>query len=155
MVPPFPEKINNGKYYPANYDQPHKINIVASYDFSARWTFSSNFTYNTGRPITYPDGGYRINNTFLPYYGSRNGNRISDYHRLDLSASLRSKVKPGRKWEGSWTFSLYNVYARKNVYSVYFRSKFRNDLQSSRDTEAVQLSILGTIFPSISYSIKF
>jgi hypothetical protein len=153
--PTHPEKINNGKYYPANYDQPHKVNVVASYDLSKRWTFSSNFTYNTGRPVTFPDGGYRINNSFIAHYGSRNASRIPNYHRLDLSATLRNKIKPGRKWEGSWNFSLYNVYARQNAYSIYFRNKVRNGFQSSRQTEAVQLSILGSIFPSITYNIKF
>jgi hypothetical protein len=149
------EKINNGKYYPANYDQPHKINVVAIYELNKRWTFSSNFTYNTGRPVTFPEGGYRINNSFMPYYGSRNADRLPAYHRLDLAATLKNKFKPGRKWEGSWNFSLYNVYARQNAYSVYFRNKMRNDLQSSRQTEVVQLSILGTIFPSVTYNIKF
>jgi outer membrane cobalamin receptor len=149
------EKINNGRYYPANYDQPHKVNIVAAYEHNKRWSFSANFTYQTGRPITYPDGGYRFHGMFLPYYSSRNQARISDYHRLDLAATLQGKHRPGQKWEGSWTFSLYNVYARKNAYSIYFRNSLRYGTYASRQTEAVQLSILGTIFPSITYNFKF
>jgi hypothetical protein len=149
------EKINGGQYFPADYDQPHKVNIVAAYEATRHWQLSANFTYNTGRPVTYPQGGYRFNDTFLPYYGSRNESRVEDYHRLDLSATLACKRKPGRKWTGSWTFSLYNVYARKNVYSVYFRNKVRTGLQSSRQTEAVEFSILGTVIPSVTYNIKF
>jgi hypothetical protein len=149
------EKINGGKYFPADYDQPHKVNVVAVYDAARRWQLSANFVYSTGRPVTYPQGGYRFNDTFLPYYGSRNESRVADYHRLDLSATLACKRKPGRKWTGSWTFSLYNAYARKNVYAVYFRNKTRTGLQSSRQTEAVELSLLGTVLPSVMYSIKF
>ncbi|MES2731279.1 MAG: TonB-dependent receptor [Bacteroidota bacterium] len=150
-----PETINQGHYYPANYDQPHKVNLVGVYEWNKKWTFSANFTYSTGRPITYPDGAYRLDGLFLPDYSSRNQDRIPDYHRLDLSATLTNPKKPGRKWESSWIFALYNVYARQNAYSIYFRPKVRYGNFNSRQTEAIQLSILGTVFPSVTYHFKF
>ncbi|MCK7553911.1 hypothetical protein MKQ70_02355 [Chitinophaga sedimenti] len=48
-------------------------------------------------------------------------------------------------------FSLYNVYARKNAYSVYFR---QNEDDASKK-EAIRLSIIGTIIPGITYNFKF
>lgn len=153
--PSIREKINNGKYYPSNYDQPHKINWVASYDANKRWTFSANFTYTTGRPITYPDGGLWLEGKFVPLYIYRNQNRIPDYHRLDIAATWTPAKRTQKKWEGSWNFTLYNVYARQNAYSVYFRPKLLYGTYSSRATEAVKLSILGSIFPSVTYNFKF
>jgi hypothetical protein len=48
------EKINNGQYYPASYDKPHDVNVVANYRITRRYSFSLNFVYSTGRPITFP-----------------------------------------------------------------------------------------------------
>jgi hypothetical protein len=149
------ETINNGRYYPSNYDQPHRINVVAVYDRNPRWSFAANFTYNTGRPITYPSGGLWLEGKYVPLYLNRNQNRIPDYHRLDLSVTRNAIHKPGKRWEGSWTFSLYNVYARQNAYSVYFKPQTQYGIYSSRDTKAVQLSILSTVFPSLTYNFKF
>lgn len=144
------DRINNGDWYPSNYDKLHDLSAVLSYDINEKWSISANYAYMTGRPITYPDAKYEYEGITVGNYGNRNGARTPTYHRLDFSANYE-KIKPNRKWQSSWNFSIYNVYARKNPYSIYFRQNEDN----YRQTEAVQLSILGTILPSATYNFKF
>ena len=144
------ERINNGNWYPSNYDKLHDLSAVLSYDLNEKWTLSANFAYMTGRPVTYPDSKYEYDGITAAHFGNRNGARTPDYHRLDFSANYEKK-KPGSRLQSSWNFSVYNLYGRKNAYSVYFRANEDNPQQ----TEAVRLSILGSILPSVTYNFKF
>lgn len=146
----FPEeKINNGNYYPSNFDKPHDLTLVGNIEFSKRISLSANFTYSTGRPITYPTSKYYVDDVLVVKYSERNQYRIPDYHRLDLSLTIEGNHKKNKKWHGNYNFSLYNVYSRRNAYSVFFRS------DDTRNPQAFKLSVLGSMFPSIGYNFKF
>lgn len=146
----FPEeRINNGNPYPANFDKPHTVNIAAVYRPSARFNVSLNFTYSTGRPVTQPYARARVNGVIVPIYIDRNQQRIPDYHRLDFSMQFEQDPAKKKRWQSSWVFSVYNVYARKNAYSVFFK------LNSRSLTDAYKLSIFGSAFPSLTYNFKF
>jgi len=140
--------INNFNWYPATQDQTHNIAIVGIYQASKKWTLSSNWVYNTGNAVTFPSGKYQINGQTVFYYTERNGYRLPAYHRLDFAATMLVKKK--KKWESSWTFSLYNVYGRENAYTV----QFRNDPNDSTKTQAVQISLFRWV-PSVTYNFKF
>ena len=138
--------INNGDYYPSIHDQPHNISVVLNYKTGKRSTLSANFNYATGRPITIPVSKF----TYGPYlsaltYSKRNEYRLPDYHRLDVSWSIKDKKFKNKRFNGEWTFSIYNLYGRKNAYTIYF-NQYGN---------AKKLSILGSVFPSVSYNFKF
>ena len=143
--------INNNEYYPSNYDKPHDVSVVLNYNINKRWNASANFAYMTGRPMTIPTGRFEYGGIVVPDYTGRNGARTPDYHRLDLSVNYEPQPKPGRRWRSSWNFGLYNVYARRNPYSVFFRPNENNP----NATEAVQLSIFGNIIPSVTYNFTF
>lgn len=143
------ETINKGKYFPSNYDKPHTINVTASYAQSKWVSFGLNFVYASGRPLTYPGSSYVYDNIKLANFEERNNERGPAYHRLDLSFEVKSKNKANRKWKGTWIFSVYNVYARKNAYSIFFRTKNLKVAQPNR------LAVIGTAIPSLSYSITF
>ncbi|MTI30828.1 TonB-dependent receptor [Xanthovirga aplysinae] len=145
------ETINEGNWYLSNYDKMHDLTFVGAYQLNKRLSFSANFTYSSGRPITYPEGKYEYEGIVIPHYSLRNQNRVPDYHRLDLSATLESRDRPSRRWKGSWSFSLYNVYARRNTYSIFFQPQ-END---PAKTEAVRLSILGSLVPAVTYNFTF
>lgn len=148
------ETINFGDWYLSNYDKPHDVTFVGTYDVTKRLNVGLSFLYSTGRPITIPEGSYALlNNLQVPLanYRSRNNGRISDYHRLDLSATLEGKHKKGRQWEGSWTFSIYNVYARRNAFSW----SFQEDEDNPDQLRVSQLSILGSVLPAVTYNFKF
>jgi hypothetical protein len=152
VVGNFPqESINNGEWYPANFDQPHRITAFLAYDLTPKLTLSANFTYQTGRPITLPNTRYEFNGISVIDFSERNNGRIPDYHRLDLSLEYTPKRRPDRRFYGSWNFSVFNAYGRRNPFSVYFRPV---EGQNNK-TETVQLSILGTVLPSVTYNFNF
>lgn len=142
------ESINQGNRYPSNFDQPHIANISWKYSFSRRHFFTGNFTYHTGRPVTIPVSAFEFEGKPVAFFSSRNQYRIPDYHRLDLALVFEGNHKRKQRWKGTWVFSVYNVYGRKNPYTVFFK----ND--GNGVPVPYQLSIIGIPFPAISYTIK-
>lgn len=145
------EGINDGKAYLPTQDRPHAINIVSSYQIKPRLQFGAAWTYSSGAPISLPTSSYEYDGVVVPVYDEKNGYRLPDSHRLDVSLNLDGKKKPGRKWEYSWNFSIYNVYARQNPFSIQVRQNADNPKQ----TEAVQTSLVGTMIPAITLNFKF
>ena len=113
--------INKGEYYPATFDQPHNVSVVMNYQLGPRATFSANFNYSTGRPITIPISKYSYD-AYLSVlnYSERNEYRIPDYHRLDFSLTIKDNPKKSHRLKSEWVISVFNVYGRKNAYSIYF-----------------------------------
>ena len=144
------ERVNNGHPYPANYDKPHIFNALAIYRPTTWFSLSLNFTYSTGRPTTQPLALAKVAGVLVPIYLDRNQQRVPDYHRLDFSMTFeQNALTKKRKNESSWVFSIYNVYARKNAYSIFYK------LSPASSTDAYKLSIFGTTFPSLTYNFKF
>lgn len=140
--------INDGKWFLAKQDRTHDLSLVGIYKANERWTLSSNFVYNTGSAVTFPAGKYQLNGNTVFYYSERNADRMPDYHRLDFSATLEGK--PGKKLQSSWSFGVYNLYNRKNAYSI----DFRDDPKDKNKTQAVRTTLFG-IIPSITWNFKF
>ncbi len=141
--------INNGEWYNTPWDKTHDISITTTYDLNKKWSFSSNFLFQTGLPVTFPIGQYEYNGLSVPSFESRNASRLPSYHRLDVSAIYNPKPDSTKRWKGQWVFSIYNAYNRRNAASIDFRQD-RNNAQN----EAVRLSIFG-IIPSVTYNFKF
>lgn len=142
------ERINNGEYYPSNYDKPHAANFIGNYKFSRRFNFSLNMTYSTGRPITVPIAKYQQNgNTYL-YYSDRNEFRIPDYFRTDVSVNIEGNHRIKKLAHSSWTLAIYNVTSRSNAYSVYFVSE-------GEQIKGYKLSVFARAIPTITYNFKF
>lgn len=144
-------EINHGNPYPTTYDKPNNINVILNYEFTKRVTFSSNWIYATGAPVTFPVGSYVIDNTYGKYYSARNGYRMRDYHRLDLSVTVKGKEHPGKKWESEWVFSIYNAYARHNDWML----NFGEDTKKSENVVAERWYLPFVCFPGITYNFKF
>ena len=143
--------INNGDWYPTNWDKLHDISVVSSYTFNDKWEASANFIFASGRPATYPDGSFQFEGKSLPVFANRNGFRAPASHRLDVSVTLTPRKNKDSKFESKWVFGIYNLYGRKNPYSVYTQP---ND-DDPTITEAVQLSIIGIPVPAVTYNFKF
>lgn len=141
--------INNGDWYNTPYDRTHDISVTGMYKLNDKWTFSSNFIFQTGRPVTYPNGQYEYEGLSIASYSNRNEDRLPAYHRLDLSATLTPKKNAGRKWKSEWVFGIYNVYNRRNAASISFSQNRQTGMN-----EATRISIFGAI-PSVSYNFKF
>ena len=138
--------INNGDYYASAFDQPNIVSVVLNYKVGVRGFFSANFNYSTGRPITIPVSKFSYD-VYLSVlnHSKRNEYRIPDYHRLDLSFIIKDKPSKTRRFKDEWVFSVFNVYSRNNAYSITF----------DRFGKAKKLSVLGSMFPSITYNFSF
>ncbi|MBO5957378.1 MAG: carboxypeptidase-like regulatory domain-containing protein [Bacteroidales bacterium] len=137
--------INFDREYVSPYDKPHNISIVLNYAFNKRFDVSATWVYTTGQPVTYPCGKYTVDGITYAIYDGRNNSRYPDYHRLDLSATIKCKEK--KNWQGEWNFSVYNAYGRKNVWAVLFIPE--------GNTISTQSVALFSFIPSVSYNFKF
>lgn len=142
--------INNGDWYPSNFDKPHDVSFILNYNPNQRHTISVNFNYSTGRPTTPPIGNFETSSGLVvPIYSDRNQIRIPDYHRLDIAYTIGRGYKKNAKFRTSWTLSVYNVYGRKNAFSVYFTQGAFQRAQANR------LAVLGAAFPSLTFNFEF
>jgi hypothetical protein len=149
------EQINSGKYYPSIYDKPHDLSAVANYNISRRWRVSGNFVYISGRPLTLPEVSYKYAGETLVYYSDRNKYRMPPYHRFDLSVTFDENLRRKRMWKGSWTLSVYNLYGRKNPYSVYYRKTVADSDSGYKNYSLFKLSVIGVPVPSLTYNFTF
>ncbi|WP_053976534.1 TonB-dependent receptor [Mangrovimonas xylaniphaga] len=141
--------INGGNWYNTPYDRTHDVSVTAAYQLNDKWSFSSNFVFQTGRPVTYPNGQYEYEGLSIASYSNRNRDRLPQYHRLDISAVYKPNKHPERRLKGEWVFGIYNVYNRRNAASISFGQSKVSGLN-----EATRLSIFG-IIPSVTYNFKF
>jgi hypothetical protein len=140
--------INNGTPFLAKQDRPHNISIVGMYEINPHLTLSATWIYYSGNAVTFPSGSYIVDGNIVPYYTERNGYRMPDYHRLDLGLTWQREKR--KRNEGSWNFSIYNIYARENAYAI----NFQPDPDNPAKMQAVQLSLF-RIVPSITYNFRF
>ncbi len=141
--------VNNNEWYPPTYDHRHNISVVYSLTISERTNVSLNWVYRSGSRSTIPVGTYIFYGSRYLYYSSRNGYQLPANHRLDVSVTWKNKLKPGRKWNGEWVFSIYNAYNRKNIFALYI-----NQTLAYSNTKATQVYLTG-VLPSITYNFKF
>jgi hypothetical protein len=145
----FPEdNINSGTWFPANFDKPHDLAITFYYLLSRRFSFSSDYVYSTGRPITFPVATYVMYENHLVHYSDRNKYRIPYYSRLDLSVKLNGNLRSHKIAHPNWTFSVYNVLGRENVYSIYFK-------QDGDQIKGYKLSVFGRAIPTVTFNFDF
>jgi outer membrane receptor protein involved in Fe transport len=144
------DEIDNGKYFNARQDRTHDISVVGMYELNKRWSVSATWVYNTGNAVTFPSGKYQANGQTVFLYTERNGYRMPAYHRLDLGATLEARKNKSRRYQSSWTFGIYNAYARENAFTINFRDK-KDD---ATKTEAVRTALF-KIIPSVTWNFKF
>jgi hypothetical protein len=141
------EKVNGGNYFPANYDKPNDLKLVANAKFFRRLNFTTNFVYNTGRPITYPVAYYDFLNINRVFYSERNEFRIPDYLRLDFAATINGNLKAKKLNHSSLTFTVYNALGRRNPYSIFFKAE-------DGTVKGYQMSIFGQPIFMVTYNFR-
>ncbi|MDO5980983.1 TonB-dependent receptor [Flavivirga spongiicola] len=141
--------INKGNWYNSSFDRTHDVSITGAYELNDKWTFGGNMVFQTGRPVTYPNGQYQYEGQSIASFSDRNSDRLPAYHRLDISATYKPNRKPNNRWKGEWVFGIYNVYGRKNAASISFTQN-----QDLGINEATRTAIFGMV-PSVTYNFKF
>lgn len=156
--------INERAWYPTRFDKLHNLYLVGILELSDRWSLSGNFVYSSGVPGTFPTNRIEYQGYIIPHNSQnlRNNYRIPAYHRLDLSATFDVDKNKDKRWKGSWTFAIYNVYARRNPFGIYFRQEPPAEnptpdqrVTQSQNTQAIRFSVLGTLVPSVTYNFTF
>ncbi|WP_425639344.1 TonB-dependent receptor [Algoriphagus yeomjeoni] len=157
------EGISLDQAYNPRFDRPHDVTLVLNHEFSPSWSAGLTFIYTTGQAVSFPIGVYDLDNQSVPLYSDyRNEDRFPDYHRMDASVTWKNADK-GRKWKGSWNFSIYNLYGRKNPFAYEFREIYNDDFRynSSEDgpivstRQGIVMTYLFTFLPSITYNFQF
>jgi hypothetical protein len=155
--------INEGNPYPARYDRIHDGSVVLTHDISKRLSVSGTFVYSTGAAVSLPVGKAEVAGYIVPVYDDsrRNAFRMPSYHRLDLSATLNSRDKPGRWWNSSWNFGVYNAYARKNPFAITFEPVYNGDPNTNPDRDPIRSVEAGAVkiylfslIPSVTYNFE-
>ncbi|HEX8548972.1 MAG TPA: TonB-dependent receptor [Cytophagaceae bacterium] len=150
-------EINDGNTYPSRYDRRHNVSVVVMHKLSKRLILSGSWVFSSGNAITLPQArfvfqdvrgiGPSIGQEFLP----RNSYRMPSYHRMDLGLVWKLNPKRG---ESDLTFSLYNVYNRRNPYLISFEEVKDPSGKFVERYKAKQVSLFPVI-PSITYNFKF
>ena len=140
--------INDGNWFSARQDRTHAISVVATYRISPRVSASGAWVYYTGDAVTFPTGKYAVDGQIVTLYSGRNGDRMPDYHRLDLG--LNWQLKEHRHWSSELNFSVYNAYNRKNAFSI----SFEESETRPGTTEAVKTALFG-IVPSVTWNFRW
>ncbi len=148
------DRINNNTYFPSNYDRPHNLVLNAGYSLSRRVRLAGTFSYSTGRPITLPEYTYWHGSDLLVYFSDRNKYRLPDFHRLDISLTIGENLNVRERGGSSWTFSIMNLYGRKNPYSVFYRRE-HGSLHPIDSFNLYQLYIIGKPLPTITFNFSF
>jgi hypothetical protein len=81
---------------------------------------------------------------------------MEDYHRLDVSATLHFRKKPGTRFEHSLTAAVYNVYNRHNTWAINFVQEEGTPQNPNKayETYAEKTYLFG-IIPAITWNFKF
>lgn len=157
------KSINNGKFYPAQYDRRHDFSVVINHQLTKKLSLSATWVYTSGNMMTLSEAIYNArfvnptqthyednspeqiqgsSNITAYYYGEKNNYRLPAYHRLDLSLVYKKQKKRGKS---VWQLGIYNTYCRKNIFFLYYKN----------DGKDLYKFTLFPIIPSISYSFKF
>lgn len=145
--------ISNNDWFLSKYDRTHLINFVNTYDFNKKWSASITFVFLSGTPATFPDAKFQIQGYNVPYNttNQRNNYRITPYHRLDVGLTWNIDALKTKRFKNQLVLSVYNVYNRRNAYSIYFRTNPDNP----NETQAVRFSVIGSIVPAITWNFNF
>lgn len=148
--------INDNETYRARNDRRHDISVSATYELNKRLTAGGIFVFYTGNAVTFPRGRYSQNGWVVSYYGERNSDRMPDYHRLDLSLDIDLTKKTRKNFEHGLNISCYNVYGRKNAFSIDFQENEDYDPNdpNSPETKAVKIYLFRWV-PSVTWNFSF
>ena len=124
------------------------MNLVANYDFFRRLRISTNVMYSTGRPVTLPVTAFNYRGSKRIQFSGRNQSRLSDYFRVDLTATIEGNYRADKIVHGSFSFSVVNVTGRDNPYSIFFDYNERGKLK------AYSLSIYGVPIFTLTYKFE-
>lgn len=150
------DRINNNKWFSSDFDIPHVLNATLNLESTKYSTLSFNFTMQSGRPYTIANGFFNDDDISIPIFLERNNARLRTYHRLDLSWKIKSSLDKNARWKSDWTFSVYNVYSRKNPFNKYYSQAQATSAEfSNGPLSSFEIYIMNSPLFALSYNFTF
>ncbi len=143
------DQINGNTWYAAPFDQRHQVQLLIQFRPDPIQRLFVGFGYKTGRPVTVPIGNYALQDIVITHYSARNQYRLPPFIRVDFGYTIDRSEARRQGLRSSITMSFMNLLGRRNPFSIYFR----RDLEGAQ--RAYQLSVLGTILPSLNWTFTF
>ena len=152
------DRINNNQWFPNDFDRPHVFNGTVNFEGDTYNTWSFNFTAQSGRPYTVANGVFKLGEIDVPLFLERNNERLKTYHRLDFSWKVKYSKKENRRWSGDWTFTIYNLYGRRNPFNSYYTQRNgaeNGDVFSNSPLGSFEISVLNSPVLAMTYNFVF
>ena len=152
------DRVNNNQWFASDFDRPHVVNATLNLEGDKYNTLSFNFTAQTGRPYTVANGYFDLEGVDIPIFLERNNTRLKPYHRLDLSWKVKYSKKLNRRWVGDWTFTIYNLYSRKNAYNNYYTQRTGDENSNiflGSPLGSYELTIMNSPLFALTYNFVF
>lgn len=149
--------INNYEPYPTNTDRRHNLTVTLNYDLTRQWDVNLNFVLATGNPITFPQGRWEYDGRLVSLYGPRNAQRFPTYHRMDAGINFYPAPVKKKRIENSWNLSVYNIYGRKNPYTITTGTR-KTQVDGKEVDTGIPITEQIALFrwiPSITWNFKF
>jgi len=163
--------LNDGKRYPAKFDNRHKVDVGVTWKINGRLELTGQWEYMTGNRTTlalynvatpdynFPDAPF-LNPIFpevgnidgMDYYEHRNNIRMPDFHRLNLNLTLKGRIN--KRLTYKWDFGLYNAYCRMNPFTIT-KSYITENWNTKSDYRHFKTLSLLPILPSVSFTLNF
>ncbi len=146
------DNINQGNSFPGNFDITHQLIWSHSYEWQ-NFNLSLGWSLRTGVPYTKALGIIEVGNDAFIDFAEFNGERLSNYHKLDISATYKFNISKNEKWKGKIGLAILNIYDQKNVLSREYQIR-RNTEDGSNILREIDNSSLG-ITPNLVFRIDF
>ncbi|MBC8214156.1 MAG: TonB-dependent receptor [Candidatus Marinimicrobia bacterium] len=141
------------KYW-ANWDRRHEFKSMVNWEINKKWSLGSVFQFGDGYPYTKMLGTYPYwepgneDPTYQQIPGTRNNERLPNYHRLDVSLTRHFT----NSWfDGDFYLNIINIYNHRNIEGVYWDTDSLDDGEPAEKDELKMLPIL----PTIGFRINF
>ncbi len=151
-------------WHPPKYDRTHTINLVADWQMTDKWHFSTAYSFATGNPYTpilaryrpYDvwDYGEKSYETLYPRFlvGEKNSERYPAYHRWDVSFVKRRAL--GKRGYKETYLQILNVLNHMNVFQYFYSEKY--DWETDQELGIQRTSIpMFPFFPTIGVRYEF
>jgi hypothetical protein len=154
--------IDEGRWFAANFDRRHSLDLTGSYSISPKISVSGNWVLSSGQPVTVPIAIRRNFETgiySMMIYGDRNNYRMPVYHRMDIAFNFTRTTSKG--YQRTWNVGLYNAYNRANPYYLSIKKHQSMRMISGGDYEFVgnNFKLVSRaafpLLPFVSYSFRF
>ncbi|HEX9827805.1 MAG TPA: TonB-dependent receptor [Flavobacteriaceae bacterium] len=144
--------INNGDSFPGNSDITHQLTWSHTYEWKS-FDVSLGWNLRTGIPYTKAIGIKDTPNGSVIEFERTNGDRLPNYHRLDISTTYKFNISKNDQWKGKLGFSLLNIYNQKNILSRTYEKRQSNTDASEVLREINKISL--GITPNLVLRLEF